>query len=263
MEQVRFRYPGAAAPVLHDLSFTAEAGEGVAIFGRNGAGKTTLLRLAMGLLRGAEGTIMLSGRTAADALPEDLAHLAGFLFQHPETQLFERTVAAEVAFGPRCLGWDAARIDSAVSDALQEAGLEAVRNDHPWDLPGPHRRLVALAAVIASSPPLLLLDEPTAGVDRATRARVRDVVRRRLEAGVAVVAVTHDGEFALEALDRGLMLDGGRIAADAPVAGLLGAPGTPALPASAAIARGLGLDLARPRFDAVVAGLASHWPICA
>jgi energy-coupling factor transporter ATP-binding protein EcfA2 len=255
----RFRYPGADAPAVDGVTLGIAAGDGVALFGSNGAGKTTLLRLAMGLVKGGEGAIELSD-TAPDADPEDRARVAGYLFQQPEAQLFERTVAREVAFGPRTLGWNERDVAQAVRDALDEVGLAHAADEHPYNLASPHRRLVALAAVLAAKPPLLLLDEPTAGLDRGVRAVVRDAVVRRRDSGVAVLAVTHDGEFALEALDDAAILERGRIVASGSVASLLGRPGAPTIPATALLAREMSLPVPVPRFESVVAALCATLP---
>lgn len=256
---VRFRYPAAPAPVLDGVSLAVGAGDGIALFGANGAGKTTLLRLAMGLVRGADGGIEL-GDLRAGSDPEDHARFAGYLFQQPEAQLFERTVAREIAFGPRCLGWSEERIVGAVREALDEVGLPHAADEHPYNLPAPHRRLVALAAVIAANPPLLLLDEPTAGLDRGSRAVVRDAVLRRRRNGTGVLAVTHDGEFALEALDHAVLLERGRIAATGAVMEVLGRTGTPSSPLTAELARRLALAVPVPRFESVVAALCATLP---
>ena len=257
---VRHAYSEGAGAVLDGVSFEVARGEGVALFGANGAGKTTLLRLAMGLAKGASGTVELGGIRSGESDPEDLAAMAGYLFQQPESQLFERTVEREIGFGPRCLGWDAGRVAAAVGESLEAVGLGGLAGEHPYDLPAPHRRLVALAAVIASDPPLLLLDEPTAGLDRDSRAIVRRVVLARRAAGAAVLAVTHDGDFALEALDRGLVLERGRIVSQGPITGLLGRRGAPPLPPTARLAARLGLHAPVPRFDALVHALAATLP---
>ena len=256
---VRFRYPGAERAALDGVTLDVIAGSGIALFGANGAGKTTLLRLAMGLARGAEGRIELAD-LPQDAPPEVRARTAGFLFQQPESQLFERTVEREVAYGPRTLGWAEAEVEAAVREALAEVGLLQSAGDHPYNLSAPHRRLVALAAILAGKPPLLLLDEPTAGLDRGSRAVVRDAVLRRRVTGSAVLAVTHDGEFALEALDQGVILEAGRISSSGAVADLLGTPGAPALPPTAVLAREFGLDISVPRFESVAAALARALP---
>ncbi|HEU4827743.1 MAG TPA: ABC transporter ATP-binding protein [Gemmatimonadales bacterium] len=256
---VRFRYPGTDAAALDGVTLDVGGGEGIGLFGPNGAGKTTLLRLAMGLIRGAAGTVEL-GDLEPGADPEDRARVAGYLFQQPEAQLFERTVERDVAFGPRCLGWNETEVAEATRKALEEVGLSRAAEEHPYNLSAPHRRLVALAAVLAPDPPLLLLDEPTAGLDRGSRAVVRDAVLRRRASGSAVLAVTHDGEFALEALDRGVILERGRITASATVAELLGRQGAPTPPPAALLTRQLGLTVAVPRFESVVSALVGSLP---
>ncbi len=259
LERVSFRYAGAGSDALADAMLTVESGDGVALVGPNGAGKTTLLRLAMALLAPSGGRVESAGRDTARLGPEDLADRVGFLFQQPETQLFERSVAAELAFGPRQLRWSAARIDGAVTATLDELGLAADAARHPYDLPAPRRRLVALAAALVADPVLLLLDEPTAGLDRRTRRLVESVVRARRARGVAVVAVTHDAGFAVEALDRGVALAGGRVVADGPLARVLGGlDGSVALPPPARLAQALALDPRSLRLEDVARALAER-----
>jgi energy-coupling factor transport system ATP-binding protein len=255
----RFRYSGADRHALDGVTLDLMPGSGLALFGANGAGKSTLLRLAMGLIRGGKGQVHLAG-LPEDAPPEARARVAGYLFQQPESQLFERTVEREVAYGPRSLGWEEAAVADAIRESLAEVGLGEAAEEHPYNLSAPHRRLVALAAVLAGAPSLLLLDEPTAGLDRRSRAVVRDAVLRRRARGTAVLAVTHDGELALEAFDEAILLEGGRIARSGTVTDLLGAPGAPALPSTALLAHRLGLGLAVPRFDSVTDALVHTLP---
>ncbi|HEU4569740.1 MAG TPA: ABC transporter ATP-binding protein [Gemmatimonadales bacterium] len=217
---VRFSYTGAA--VLDGADLEVRPGEGVALLGANGAGKTTLLRLCMALLHPDAGTVEVAGRATTRLAPEDLAGEVGYLFQRPEDQLVRSTVREEVAFGPELLGWERARIIEAVPRILDVLQLAGDAERHPYDLPLPRRRLVALASVLVTEPRVLLLDEPTALLDRAARALVARIVRARAAAGVAVLAVTHDPVFAIEALHRAVALHDGRVAADAPVSELLG-----------------------------------------
>jgi len=209
---VVFGYRKAA--VLHGVSVTVHPGEGVALLGHNGAGKTTLTRLAMALDHPWRGTVECVGRDTAGRGPEDLADRVGYLFQHPEAQLVERTLRAEVGLGPRLLGWSSDHADGAVAEALAAVGLAGEEESHPLDLPLPFRRLAGLAAALVVGPALLLLDEPTSGLDRRSRQRVAEIVRRRREGGTAVVAVSHDPAFAVECLDRGIILREGRVVAD-------------------------------------------------
>ena len=256
LDAVRFGY--GARPVLDGVSLRVEAGEGVALLGSNGAGKTTLTRLAMALCHPQQGRVETGGRITLGRRPEDLADVAGYLFQHPEAQLFAATVRAEVAFGPERMGWRPARVTEAVSRVLGELGLEACAARHPYDLPGPTRRLVALAAALVGSPLLLILDEPTAGLDRSARARVAEVVLARRAAGAAVLAVTHDLGFAAEVLDRAVVLGGTRITQDVPLPALLGRhPDFPA-PPLLDLARRLGLEGVRPAIATMAPLLTSH-----
>lgn len=256
LDSVRFGY--GADLVLDGVSLQVAAGEGVALLGANGAGKTTLTRLAMALRHPGAGRVLTAGRDTAGRQPEDLADVAGYLFQHPEAQLFARTVHAEVAFGPERLGWHPVRIVTAVEGVLSELGLESLAARHPYDLPGPTRRLVALAAALVAAPRLLILDEPTAGLDRAARARVAEAVLARRAAGTAVLAVTHDLGFAAGVLDRAVVLEEKRIGRDLPISVLLGRhPGYPA-PPLLEVARRLGLEDVRPTIAALAPLLTSH-----
>lgn len=259
LARVGFRYPGAARPALDEVTLEVGPGEGVALLGRNGAGKTTLIRLAMALLQPAAGEVRVAGRATRGLGPEDLAPVAGFLFQQPESQLFERTIAAELAFGPRQLGWDDRRIAERVEQVLARLGLAGMGGEHPYDLPLPRRRLVALGTAVAAEPALLLLDEPTAALDRDGRAVVAALVADHLAAGGAAVAVTHDARFAIETLGRSLVLEQGRLAADGATAEILAAPGSPlVLPPHAEVAHRLHLSSSSLRMADVAAALAAH-----
>jgi energy-coupling factor transporter ATP-binding protein EcfA2 len=256
LDGVRFGY--GAGPVLDGVSLRLEAGEGVALLGANGAGKTTLTRLAMALRHPQQGRVTTCGRDTARRKPEDLADVAGYLFQHPEAQLFAQTVRGEVAFGPQRLGWGADRTATATASVLEELGLARHAEQHPYDLPAPTRRLVALAAALVAAPALLILDEPTAGLDRASRVRVAAAVMARRRAGAAVLAVTHDFGFATEVLDRGIVLAGGRVSHDTGLTDLLGRhPEFPA-PPLLELARRLGITGARASIDALAPLLTSR-----
>ena len=219
-ERVHFGYP-AGAPVLDETNLLISAGEATGLFGTNGAGKSTLLRLAMALEQPTSGVVRTLDQATAGSGPEDFAPRIGFLFQQPERQLFAPSVRAECAVAPRLAGWAAGRIRTATDAVLGELELLDVADEHPYDLPLPRRRLVALASILVSDPILLLLDEPTAGLDGASRERVIAAVRQRVSHGVAVLAITHDAVFAHEALDRGLLLQQGRIVHDGAVRDLL------------------------------------------
>ena len=256
LDGVQFGY--GAGPVLDGVSLRLEAGEGVALLGANGAGKTTLTRLAMALRHPQHGNVTTCGRNTTRRKPEDLADVVGYLFQHPEAQLFAQTVRGEVAFGPEQLGWGAGRLSTAVTSVLDELGLAPHADKHPYDLPAPTRRLVALAAALVAGPTLLILDEPTAGLDRASRTRVAAAVMARRRTGTAVLAVTHDIGFAAEVLDRAIVLGGGRVTHDIGLTDLLGRhPDFPA-PPLLELARRLSFGGVRASIDALAPLLTSH-----
>ncbi|MES2304928.1 MAG: ATP-binding cassette domain-containing protein [Gemmatimonadota bacterium] len=255
LEQVEFAYAGGA-PVLRQTSLRIGAGAAVGLFGQNGAGKSTLLRLAMALEQPSAGKVETLGENTRGRGPEDLAPRVGFLFQQPERQLFASSVRAECAVAPTLAGWDAARIRAATDAVLAELELLDVAAEHPYDLPLPRRRLVALASILVTDPILLLLDEPTAGLDGATRGRVTAAVRSRVARGGAVLAITHDATFAHEALDRGLHLEQGAITFDGPVRDLLNDRDL-TRPAALAVALQLGLPIGADRRKSIVSVLTS------
>jgi len=216
---VSFAYGERAA--LTDVSFALQPGERVALVGHNGAGKSTLMRLVVGLLKPTAGTVLVGDWDTRSRRPEQLAHRVGSLFQHADQQLFARTVREDVAFGPRATGVSAVDSAARVARALEALGLEAVAGEHPYDLPPPERKLAALAGALALEPSLLVLDEPTAGLDRRARERVAAALAGRAAAGTTLLVITHDLEFAAEHLERGLLLGHGRLAQDAPLSDLL------------------------------------------
>lgn len=259
MEGVRFGY-SAIRPVVVDVNLTVAEGEAVALFGANGAGKTTVLRLAMGLLRPVGGFCFAAGFDTRVHEPSDLARQVGFMFQHPENQLFAPSVREEFAFGPRQLGWSAAEVDHRLRELLPRLGLADVAGTHPWDLPLPARRLVTLGCALMVRPALLLLDEPSAGLDRASKETLCRVLREEVARGVAVLAVTHDAAFAVEAFDRAIVMERGMTQRQGPVAEVLAADlaDVPGLPPALAVLAGLGLAPAGARRADRAAALAQY-----
>src|SRR5213083_373833 len=199
---VTFSY-GAVA-VLHGLSFAITPGERVALLGKNGAGKSTVVRLIAGLERPGEGTVWVGDWNTRDCLPEQLAWRVGSVFQHADQQLFARTVREDVRFGPRALGVGEQDVERRTDRALADLDL------------------TAHAGPLALEPALLVLDEPTIGLDRALRARVTRALLDRSAGSVALLVITHDLTFAAESLERGLVLDRGSLVCDELLAVLLG-----------------------------------------
>jgi len=254
LKGVGFCYPGGPA-VFDGVSFEVRPGEAVGLFGPNGAGKSTLLRLAMALEQPTTGTIRTLGHATTGLHPENLAPRVGFLFQQPERQLFATSVRGECAVALQLAGWPASRIEEAVSEVLEELGLAEVATEHPYDLPLPRRRLVALASILVAGPELVLLDEPTAGLDATSRERVIKVIRDRVAGGLAALVITHDAIFAHETLGRAIQLRGGHLIDDGPTRNVL--EGTRMTrPAALAVAIERGIPAGRDGRDAVASELA-------
>jgi len=202
---VRHAYDGD--DVLRNVSLEVAPGEAVALLGPNGAGKTTLTRMLVGLVRPLSGRVTVGDWDVGGRRTDQLAARVGYLFQHADQQLFERSVRADVAFGPTQLGIGTA----GVGPVLDELGLSGVAGRHPHDLPPPLRKLVALAGVLAMRTGVLVLDEPTAGFDGALRGTVALALRRRLADGVTVIAVSHDLAFVRSVCTREILLEHGEI----------------------------------------------------
>lgn len=209
LERVSFAYDGHTA--LREVSASFAAGSVTALLGRNGAGKTTLLKQVNGLLRPRSGQIRVQGRDIRDRATQDLAREVGYLPQNPNAMLFNRTVAGELEFTLRCLG---ERGD--IPGTLGALGLGEYAERSPLDLSSGERQRLALAAVLVGRPSILLLDEPTRGLDLAWKDVLADLLRRLAADGVTIIIATHDVELVAACGDRALVLANGEVIADGP-----------------------------------------------
>jgi energy-coupling factor transport system ATP-binding protein len=201
---------------LDDVSLDIGRGEIVAVVGRNGSGKTTLVKHVNALLAPSVGRVELDGVDVATLALEQVARRVGYVFQDPDHQLFAATVAEEVAFGPTNLGLPPDEIRRRVDDALAAVGL-AVRDEDPFLLDKGARQRLAVAAVLAMGPDVLVLDEPTTGLDHREQQRMLELLRRLHAAGRTIVLVTHTPWIVAELASRVLLLEGGRLRYDGPV----------------------------------------------
>ncbi len=197
--------------VLGGLTMTVPRGSATAILGENGAGKTTLARAIMGLVPVREGSIVVGGQSLDRMVVHQRARHVGLVFQDPSRQLFARTVLEEVAFGPRAFGASHRQAQDRARAALAAVDLSSLEGAHPGDLAPQTQRIVAIAAAMASEPPVLILDEPTAGQDEAGKARIATAISRQRDCGCAMV-ITHDVAFARRVCDQAVALRNGRAA---------------------------------------------------
>ena len=223
IEAVSFTYPGGAQ-ALRQVSLDIPDGSWLALVGENGAGKTTLAKLICGLLRPQQGRVRVGDWDTQEHSAARLARRVSYVFQNPDDQLFERTVQREVAFGPRNLGLSTDEIEARVEGSLAELQLGGLRESHPYELSPTQRKFVALAAAEAMRAPLLILDEPTTGLDGPAVELLRQFLARKRQQGRMVIAISHDMDFVAEQFARVVVMAQGQILADAQPAQVFDAP---------------------------------------
>lgn len=201
---------------LNAVSLSIQDGEFVGIIGHTGSGKSTLISHLNGLERSESGVVFVNGMDLGEKGADLIAirRVVGLVFQYPEYQLFEETVAKDVAFGPTNLGLDADEIKRRVALALKQVGLDpaAVSEKSPFELSGGQKRRVAIAGVLAMQPAILILDEPAAGLDPAGRREMFDLIRGIHDSGTTVVMVSHSMDDVGRLCDRLFVLNRGEIA---------------------------------------------------
>lgn len=213
---VRFAYGRGLPDVLRGVDLEVARGEFVALLGQNGAGKTTLAKMLNGINKPTAGSVVVGGREVAKAKLADIAKVVGYCYQNPDHQIFSSSVEKEVAFGPIHLGYPSDDIPSMVDRALDVVGIGDLRQAHPFSLGRGQRQLVAVASILATDPPVLVIDEPTTGMDQVGSARIMTLLRQWAADGRTVVAITHDMDVVLEYIPRSVLLVEGQIAADGP-----------------------------------------------
>ncbi len=198
-------------PVLSGLDLTVRGGEMVGLVGPNGGGKTTLLRCILGLADAWEGRVTVAGRDASSEPTSALARKVGLVFQSPDHQLFERTVRAEMEFGPRNMGIMSDVVAGRIASIAAGYGLADRMDVHPFRLSLGQKRRLNVASVQTISPPLLMLDEPFIGQDLGSIQALNERLQAARREGTAVLVVSHDLEALSRICDRALVLESGRI----------------------------------------------------
>lgn len=204
---------------LENVSFNVEDGQLVGVIGHTGSGKSTLVQHLNGLLRPKSGTIIVGDVdiTADGVVMRDIRRKIGLVFQYPEYQLFEETVAKDVAFGPGNLGLSQEETEQRVKEAIQMVGLDydAVKNVSPFELSGGQKRRVAIAGVIAMKPEILILDEPTAGLNPKAHDDILAMVRAIHEQEKNIIfLISHNMNDIAAMADKVIVMDRGQVAMD-------------------------------------------------
>lgn len=221
VNHVNFLYGANTAmevKALDDVSLQIGAGEFIGVIGHTGCGKSTLMQLLNGILKPSSGEIYFDGQDINDSDYDRKALRAkvGLVFQYPEHQLFEVDVFTDVCFGPKNMGFDESEIQLRAYDALKAVKLrDECFYVSPFDLSGGEKRRVAIAGVLAMKPDILILDEPTAGLDPKGREEILSLIRQlHDESGITIVLVSHSMEDVADYADRIIVVNDGKIAFD-------------------------------------------------
>ena len=209
-------------PVLNDVSFTINDGDFVAFVGTNGAGKSTTMRLCNGLLKPVSGEVLIDGVPTTRLRVSELARRVGFLFQNPDRQICCETVRDELMFSFKAQGNDTSEAHKRVDEIIELFGFDPAAE--PFLLNRGTRQLLALASIIVTAPPVVILDEPTTGLDFRECEKVMGVVRSLPEQGTTVIGVCHDMEVVADFAQRIIVMADGGVVADGPTFDILRQP---------------------------------------
>lgn len=200
---------------LNDVSFKVETGDFVGIIGHTGSGKSTLIQMLNGLIAPTSGEVLIDGVNinGENVNKKEVRQKVGLVFQYPEYQLFELTVLKDVAYGPNNMGLDEKEVSERVEDALKSVGLpQHLWEQPPFQLSGGQKRRVAIAGVIAMKPTILILDEPTAGLDPKGRDELfMQLKTMHKELGITIVLISHSMEDVAKYVNKLIVLDGGKL----------------------------------------------------
>ena len=222
IHELEHRYEDGSAGekvALHDVNIKIEQGEMIGLIGHTGSGKSTLIQHLNGLLKPTSGAVFYDGKDINDSdfSKKKLRSKVGLVFQYPEYQLFESTVIDDVKFGPKNIGMDSLKIDMNSFQALKQVGIgEDLLDVSPLELSGGQKRRVAIAGFLAMEPEVLILDEPTAGLDPSGRDEILDLVAKlHKERNLTVILVSHSMEDVARYVERLIVMNHGTVAFDA------------------------------------------------
>jgi energy-coupling factor transport system ATP-binding protein len=214
VEEIYFHYP-KGVQALRGVSLTIQQGERVALIGQNGSGKTTLARHLNGLLHPQRGIVWIGDWQTSQHTPSQMTRRVAYAFQNPDEQLFRFRVWDEVAFGPQMLGFSSSQVQTAVEQSLELFGLKASAQLNPRDLGYSGRKRVTLACAFAMQTPIVVLDEPTAGLDAGEQARLAEAIHFIHQQERTVLVISHDMDFIAENMERVILLKDGQVVLDA------------------------------------------------
>lgn len=222
IHELEHRYEDGSAGekvALHDVNIKIEQGEMIGLIGHTGSGKSTLIQHLNGLLKPSSGAVFYDGKDINDSdfSKKKLRSKVGLVFQYPEYQLFESTVIDDVKFGPKNIGMDSLKINMNSFEALKQVGIgEDLLDVSPLELSGGQKRRVAIAGVLAMEPEVLILDEPTAGLDPSGRDEILDLIAKlHKERNLTVILVSHSMEDVARYVERLIVMNHGTVAFDA------------------------------------------------
>lgn len=221
LDKINYCYSQGTAyqiQALKDINLKIDDGQFIGIIGHTGSGKSTLIQHLNGLIRATSGTIYFNGEDiyADDYNMKDLRSQVGLVFQYPEHQLFETTIFDDVCFGPKNQGLDKKTVELRAFEALHNVGFpDELYDQSPFDLSGGQKRRVAIAGVLAMKPQVLILDEPTAGLDPAGRDEILNLIAKmHEELGITVILVSHSMEDVAKYVERIIVMNSGEVMYD-------------------------------------------------
>jgi energy-coupling factor transport system ATP-binding protein len=218
------QYPNGVQAV-RDVTLSIGRGDYIALIGKNGSGKSTLAKHFNGLLRPTAGTVIVGGLDTALTRSEKLSRIVGYVFQNPDYMLFSTTIEDEVAFGPKNLKLQPGEIEKRVEEALEVTDLTQVRKESPLFFGKGIRRRITIAAVLSMNPDVMVIDEPTTGMDFRGRESVMSLIDRLNDLGKTIVIITHDMKVVAAHSRRALVMSDGQLILDSPTEDLFESSG--------------------------------------
>jgi cobalt/nickel transport system ATP-binding protein len=212
LENISFSYE-KGQKILEDITFSAFDGESIGIIGANGIGKSTLMKLLVGLYLNYEGTLEVAGHNMDKKNLNHIREHIGYVFQDSDSQLFLSTVEDDVAFGPQNYGFSDEEVEERVARALEMVHITDLRKKQTYKLSGGEKKLASIATILAMSPDIIIMDEPSVALDPRNR---KNLIKILQEIKSLKLITSHDLDFIMDTCDRAILIDDGRIIADGP-----------------------------------------------